>query len=148
MSQSLPEPESGPTCWECGATNDPDASECWLCGRRDWHAPHRLPMPMKAEPPPTSGDGSAPVLLVLGLVALGGLAIAPGLAIGLAIFALPAWGVAEFIARRRRNRGLPTSTATKFVWIAMLTVAIPILLGLALFITIWLICLVEGPPKF
>jgi ribosomal protein L40E len=38
MSQA----ESGPmpelVCRECGATNDPGASECWLCQRRDWQS--------------------------------------------------------------------------------------------------------------
>ncbi len=34
MTAQKPIPE--PTCWDCGATNDPGASECWLCQRRDW----------------------------------------------------------------------------------------------------------------
>jgi hypothetical protein len=36
MSETKPSPE--PTCWDCGAANDPGASECWLCHRRDWRA--------------------------------------------------------------------------------------------------------------
>jgi ribosomal protein L40E len=27
-----------PTCRHCGATNDPGASECWLCHKGDWRA--------------------------------------------------------------------------------------------------------------
>ena len=30
------EPKSPLKCWDCGAENDPDASECRLCHRRDW----------------------------------------------------------------------------------------------------------------
>ena len=38
MSQAEPGPKPEPTCRECGATNDPGASECWLCHRADWFA--------------------------------------------------------------------------------------------------------------
>jgi hypothetical protein len=30
------EAASAPICRDCGAPNDPDSSECWLCQRRDW----------------------------------------------------------------------------------------------------------------
>ena len=30
--------KSSLTCRECQAPNDPDASECWLCHRRDWRS--------------------------------------------------------------------------------------------------------------
>jgi hypothetical protein len=36
MSRAGAEAKPAPTCWDCGATNDTDASECWLCHRRDW----------------------------------------------------------------------------------------------------------------
>jgi hypothetical protein len=36
MSEMTPNPELA--CWDCGAANDPGASECWLCHRRDWRA--------------------------------------------------------------------------------------------------------------
>ena len=68
-----------------------------------------------------------------------------GSSLGLVIVVLPAWAVAEMIAHRRRNRGLPTSTTRKVVWIVVLAVVIPILLGVALFIAFWLICLIERP---
>jgi hypothetical protein len=103
---------------------------------------------MKPEPPPPSGDGSTLVLFVLGLVALGGLAVAPGVVVTLAIFALPAWGITELIARRRRKRGLSTSLARKLALIATLTTAIPIVLALALFIAVWMICMANAPPSF
>src|SRR5207249_8058799 len=95
------------TCWDCGATNDPGASECWLCQRRDWREPPRFSTSPKPDPSPMSDNAAALIPLALGLVALGGIGIAPGLVIGLLIVVLPAWAVAEEIARRRRRRGLP-----------------------------------------
>jgi hypothetical protein len=38
MSQSEPGPKPELTCWECGATNRPDARKCWLCRRRNWRS--------------------------------------------------------------------------------------------------------------
>ncbi len=148
MTHTQTEPEWGPTCWDCGATNDPGASECWLCGRSDWHAPQRSPMPLKPGPPPTSGQGSGLVGLALALVALGATAIAPGVMFGLAVLILPAAIGAEFIARRRRNRGLPTSTTRKVAWIAVLTVLMPFLVGMALIIALLPICLLSSPQTF
>jgi hypothetical protein len=141
-------PETSLECWDCGATNDEGASECWLCQRRDWRRPPRVPMPIKPEPAPESGAGSILVGVALVLVLLGGVVFAPGLAFGMAISALPAWAVTEYIARRRRDRGLPTSTARKLVWIAVLTIIIPIVTGLALVIAVLLICRFGGPQHF
>jgi hypothetical protein len=95
-----------------------------------------------------SDHGSALIGPALCLVTLGAVVIAPGLVIGLLIPVLPAWAVAEGIARRRRRRGLPISTTRKVVWIVGLTILVPILLGVALFIALWLVCLVTGPPSF
>jgi ribosomal protein L40E len=149
MSQAEPTPNSDLTCRDCGAVNDPGATECWLCQRRDWRGPPRFPMSPKPAPlSPTSGNASSLIGLTLGLVALGGIVIAPGLVIGLLIVVLPAWAGAAWIAHRRRNRGLPTSTTRKVVWIVVLSILLPILLGVALFIAFWLICLMTGPPTF
>ena len=38
MSQAESQPKPDLTCWDCGAANDPDASECWLCQRRNWRS--------------------------------------------------------------------------------------------------------------
>jgi ribosomal protein L40E len=51
MSQSKSEPKPERICRECGAPNDPDASECWLCHRRDWRS--------DATSPPAKADVSA-----------------------------------------------------------------------------------------
>jgi hypothetical protein len=155
-------PESSPSCWDCGATNDPGASECWLCQRRDWRRSSRGPMPMKPEPSPTSGHRSPLVALKLGLVVIGVFLIAPvlGMAVYLLyalgdwlvfvplIFVAPAWFGAVVSARRRRKRGLPTSIARKLAWIAVLTITIPIVLVMALVITVGLVCQFTGPPSF
>jgi nitrate reductase NapE component len=147
MSQVEPKPKPDLTCWDCGAANDPAASECWLCQRRNWREPPRSSMPPKPDPEPTSGNATALFGLVLGLMMLG-MAIAPGLVIGLLILVVPSWVGAEIIAHRRRNRGLPTSTTRKVVWIVVLAILLPILLSVALFIALWMICLVTGPPSF
>jgi hypothetical protein len=159
MVEMIPNPE--PTCWDCGAANDPGASECWLCHRRDWRRSPRDPMPMKPEPSPTSGHRSPLGALALGLVVIGVVAIAPALVLvvievyelgpwlvfGLLIFVAPAWFGAVVIARRRRKRGLPTSIARKLAWIAVLTITIPIVLVVALIIAVGLVCRFTGPPN-
>ncbi len=144
MSQAEPRPTPNLTCCECGATNDPGASECWLCQRRDWRGrPRSSPAPMPA--PTRLSDAAGPIIaLVLGLLAIGGIAMAPGLIIVLLIFALPAWAGAEWIAHRRRRRGLPTSATRKVMWIVLLTFLFLIVVSAALFIAFWLICLSMG----
>jgi hypothetical protein len=147
MSHAGPMPSPNLHCRECGAVNDPGASECWLCQRRDWRQPHRSPTSPKPAPASTSVDAWPIIGLVLGLVLVGAVAVAPGLIIVLMIFVLPAWGGAEWVAYRRRRRGLPTSTARKIGCILVLTIVIPVLLCAALFIALWLICMVNGPPN-
>jgi hypothetical protein len=147
MSQAEPRPDPDLMCRECGATNDPGSSECWLCHRPDWHGPARSPTAPKLSPPQQMSDGAWPIIaLVLGLLAIGGVAVAPGLIIVLLIFVLPAWGGAEWVAYRRRRRGLSTSAARKIGCILVLTIVLPILLCVALFIAFWLICMVNGNP--
>jgi hypothetical protein len=142
------DPESSPVCWDCGAANDEGASECWLCQRRDWRRAPRVPVTMKPEPAPAPGDGSVPIGLALALVLLGGAVIAPWFVCGLAIFVLPAWAVAEYIAHRRRKRGLPTSTARRLVWIAVLAIIIPIVMGVSLITAVAVICQFSGSQNF
>jgi hypothetical protein len=147
MSQVESEPRWSGPCRDCGAENDPAASECWLCHRRDWRGPSRLPSSPKPAPSRMDDDLFPKIALAaLGMVVLGGLAIAPGLVIGLLIVVLPPFVGAEIIAKRRQNRGLPTSTTRKVAWIVALAVLLPILLSVALTIALWLICLVNGSP--
>jgi hypothetical protein len=146
MSQAEPMPNPNLNCRECGAVNDPGASECWLCQRRDWRGPS--PSPTAPKPVPQQVSESVAPLVTLVVVVLGGLAIAPGLIIVLLIFSLPAWGIAEWLAYRRRRRGLPTSIAMKASWIVGLAIGLPILLSVALFIAVWMICMINGAPNF
>ena len=118
-----------------------------------------LPASRLASGSPRPGDDEAragagsrrwvgPDRAALALVLLGGAVIAPWFVCGLAIFVLPAWAVAEYIAHRRRKRGLPTSMARRLVWIAVLAIIIPIVTGLALVIAVLLICRFSGPQHF
>ena len=145
MSQADPRPKPDLTCCECGATNDPGASECWLCQRRDWRGPARFPTS-----PNTRAFGDVRLCVGHHRARSGhggawGRRDRSGLVIVLLIFVLPAWGGAEWIAYRRRRRGLPTSATRKVAWILVLTILIPILLGVALFIAVWVICMSGGP---
>jgi hypothetical protein len=154
MSPSKTKPKSDLVCWDCGATNDLGASECWLCHRRDWHEffgslsgtkPAIKPPPA---PSPTLNTGWRLIVPALVAVGLGSVLLAPGLVILLLISVLPAWAIAEAIAHRRRKQGLPISTPGKVAWIVALSIVMPFLLGMALLITLFLICLTSGPPTF
>jgi hypothetical protein len=85
-------PKAELTCWDCGATNDEGASECWLCHRRSWLRPPALPMVPKLapepSPEPSPSAGLIPVALALGVVGLGSLLLAPWLSIPLLIVVL------------------------------------------------------------
>src|SRR5947207_13447675 len=114
-------------CWDCGATNDPGASECWLCQRRDWRRDPG-PLPRRRVPPPRGPLSSIAgwmVLIALIAVVAGVFRLAPGLGIALLIFALPAWAITEVKARRRHRRNLPMSGMEKTLWIIGLTILIP-----------------------
>jgi len=148
MSQVESEPRWSGPCWDCGAENDPGASECWLCHRRDWHGSSRLPTSPKPAPSRMS-DHEWPLIglwLTLGLVGLGGVVLAPGLVFGLLVTVLlmlilvgsPLVG-AKIIAQRR------LSTTQKVVRMAVLVVMTPIVLFVVLFIAIFLSCLFRGP---
>jgi hypothetical protein len=129
-----------PKCRDCGAPNDPGASECWLCHRRDWHGSSRLPTSPKRAPWRMSDVMWALIALPAGLVVIGGLAFAPGLVIVVLGVVLPPFVGAEIIAKRRQNRGLPTSTTRKVAWIVALTILLPISLLVALYIAVLLTC--------
>jgi hypothetical protein len=52
MSEGMAAPGPESSCRHCRATNDPGASECWLCSCRDWRGPP-LGRPSHLEPTPT-----------------------------------------------------------------------------------------------
>ena len=146
MDSGKPQPQPEPRCWDCGAENDPGASECWLCQRRDWRwksgserreiipAAHRSSRPL-------SSISGLMILIALVAVLLGVWQVAPGLAAMLLFFALPAWGLTEVKAyRRRRGGGGSMSGVEKIVWIVSLTFLIPIVLILSLLAAVFVIC--------
>jgi hypothetical protein len=143
MSQAESQPRPSPKCWDCGAENDASAAECWLCQRRDWRGPAPSLFRPKGEASSDFNQATALVGLTLGLVALGAVAIAPGLVIGLLILVAPAWIGAEIIANRRRNRGMTTSTTRKVMWIVVLAILLPV----AMFIAFMMVCMAVNLPN-
>ncbi len=65
---------------------------------------------------------------------------APPLAIALLVFAVPAWAITEVKARRRRRRGESMSGLERALSIVILTIGIPIVLGVALAIALFTFC--------
>ncbi len=96
------------TCWDCQAPNDADASECWLCQRRDWRADSRA----VATEAFGEIDKSSLGLVALAVVALGLVFLAPGLVIPLFLL-VPAWGIHEWRACRRSGPDLRFLAALK-----------------------------------
>jgi len=72
------------------------------------------------------------------------LAVAPGLGILLLVTAAPALLVTEFQARRCWNRGRPLSGFERAGWIMFWILMLPIVLSVALFIALLLLCGVGG----
>lgn len=139
--------KSEPTCRDCGATNDPGASECWLCHRRDWRGPSGSSASAKPEMPPADSGNAAPMVwLVLVLVGFGVLAAAPGFAMVLVVLFLPAWGLGMLLTRRLRARS--TSTAAGIARAGVTVVLVPFLVGLAVFIALGMLCLVAVTGDF
>ena len=143
MSQTKPSPE--PACWDCGATNDPGSSECWLCHRGDWDKDPGIRWLPSGPDRPRRG----PMLTIAGwmiLIAVIGVAIGlvrevPGLGFLLLISVVPALVVTEVKARRRRRRGEPMSGWERTFWLVGLTILIPILAVVALFVALFTYCL-------
>jgi len=118
MSQAHSAPKPELTCWDCGATNDPGASECWLCQRREWFSDG------VRGPAKTGGSqgGDRAGRRVVGIVVVGAIAI-----LGAAM-ALDLWNLAYrwifllalallvpvllIIRTRRRKRPVPGQPTT------------------------------------
>jgi hypothetical protein len=132
------------TCSECRAPNDPGATECWLCHRRDWRdesvSPATTTKPIAETPLLTMempvGE-TLLILLALAVVATGLVRFAPGLGIAFLILLVPAWAITEWRARRRAK---PMSVHRKFAWIVGTTILLPVLLVLSLLIPLFALC--------
>jgi hypothetical protein len=142
MSAGIPEPEL--PCWHCGAWNHPGSSECWLCQRRDWRKTYGDPP--RPFPGPTRGPFStiAGLMILIALIAIFLVVFIafPPLAIALLVFSLPAWAITEQKARKRRRRGESMSGIEKALWIAVLTIGLPIMVVVALGIALFTFCFV------
>jgi len=142
MIDQKPHPEL--ICWDCGATNDPAASECWLCQRRDWRKhpddrPGYSALPARTRGPLSTIGGWMALIAVIGVAA----AIfrdAPGLAVLLFVSVVPALIVTEVKARSRRRRGEPMSVSERVAWVIGLAIVIPILLWIALIAAVFAYC--------
>jgi len=135
MNRTGPAPRPEPTCWDCGAPNEPGSSECWLCQRRDWN---RYPDRRRGRPAPRRGPlatiGGQMLAIAAVAVAMAICVASPPVGVVLLFSALPALFVTEFMAFRRRRRGEWVSGWQRFRWFIYLTIMIPILvvaLGLA-----------------
>jgi ribosomal protein L40E len=133
-------PRSATICRDCQATNDPGASECWLCSRRDWRDPNPAAIKPHAE---TTSDARLTTYvetiligLALAIVGAGAVRLAPGLGIAFLILLVPAWAITE---KRSRSRKAPMSAHRKFANIVGTAILIPF--GLALCLPIFLICI-------
>jgi len=118
-------PQAEPTCRDCGAANDPAASECWLCQRRDWFSDG------VSRPAKTAGSRGVDrsKLPVAGIIIVGAIAI---LSAGMALDAghdtyfwfyfLPlAAPVGLYIWSRFRKRPLPGQPMTTLEFATALT---------------------------
>jgi hypothetical protein len=142
MSDLQRRPE--PTCWDCGAANDPGASECWLCLRKDWNqTPDIRWIDQGRDHPrrnPMSTIGGWMVLIAVIGVAIGFFREAPGLTIILMISVVPALFFTELKARKRQSRGEPMSGWERAFWLLGLTILIPILTVVALVVALFTYC--------
>jgi ribosomal protein L40E len=64
MSRVDPRSMPEPACWDCGATNDPGASECWLCHRRGWRAAEAS-VPAKSDVSRGGGHPGLPITIAI-----------------------------------------------------------------------------------
>jgi hypothetical protein len=143
MSDLKPKPEL--KCRHCGASNDPGASECWLCQRRDWRGfTGFAPEPIATYPQPRgllSTIAGWMVLIAMIAVGLAVFQLAPGLGIIWLFFVGPAWAITEVKARRRIYRSLtPMSGIEKALWIMGLTILIPVTVIVALVVALATFC--------
>ena len=134
-----------PICWECGASNTPGSSECWLCQRRDWNRypglrrRHPSPPDLPRRRPRSTIAGWMIAIAVIG-VAIGLFREAPGAAVLLLVCAAPALAITELKARGRRRRGDTMSVGERIVRVVALMILIPILVIVALVVALLVFC--------
>jgi hypothetical protein len=135
-------PRPATICRDCQATNDPGASECWLCGRRDWRGDPASPA---TKPVAETADRARLIsfvetiliVLALAVVGAGAVRLAPGLGIAFLILLVPAWIITE---KKARSQNQPMSAPRKFAEIVWWMIVIPFLLALSLPALLVVIC--------
>ena len=152
-----PDPPPGERCCDhCGAANDPDSRECWLCermirpriitltqsrrrsGARSPQA--RLPVSHRrfgAVPDPPSFGMF--VTATVSALAVATLVAAPGFGIGLLTSVVPALWITEARARSRWRQGRPMSAFGRAMRVVVLSFVVPIAVVLVLFAFVILI---------
>jgi hypothetical protein len=149
IPMSTEKPPAPLRCFDCGAENDPGASECWLCHRRDWRGLYAGDEPQSLDTRQILEQLHRERLVesagriawvTLGLVLIGTTIVVPGLGIGLAILAL--FLIVPVRGAWRVTKGM--SPLLRFFATLMLSVVFFILLILAVFIALYLICMAAG----
>ena len=146
-SRSQPSPRPEPICWECGASNTPGSSECWLCQRRDWNrypGLQRRRGSISTPQGPRRGPMSTIAGWMIGIavlgVAIGLFREAPGVAVLLMISVVPALAITEVKAARRRRNDDPMPPWERLARVLALTILIPVLVIIALAIALFTVC--------
>ena len=142
-------PPASRRCFDCGAENDLSVSECWLCHRQDWREGSAGAKPQSLDSRRIIDELHREALVSMAgrigwvaliLMVLGTLLVEPGLAIGLGISAvlmvIPVWGA------KTMTKGM--SPLVRFFVTMVLSLVFFILLLVALFIALYLICLATG----
>jgi ribosomal protein L40E len=140
LGEGKPMPASA--CRDCGATNDPGASECWLCHRRDWRAD---PASTTSQRAAGSSDralvisslGTLLIAMAIGIVEIGVTMLAPGLGITLLFLLVPAWAITEWKARHRAK---PIPAWQRFALMVGVIIFMPALLVLSLLVALMVLC--------
>ena len=143
MSQPVLGAKNGLICGECGTFNPADARECWLCHGTRWKTQGQggdhVPIPRGFF---STISGWMILIAGIGLV-LGLYRLAPGILIAAVVLVLPPVLIVEVRAARRRRAGRPMSPAERIGLFLLLTILLPIVLIVALFIAANIICVIE-----
>lgn len=129
-------------CPECEARNPVKAVSCWVCDgplRPGPGKPEPLPE-LDPAPPPSSTFRLSSLMIAIALIAmvLGVVRESPGLAILLAIAAVPALAFTFSTSLRRRSEGVPMTTAQKigtFLGAVAVTVSIIVIVLVVLVVS-------------
>lgn len=148
MSQPGLGVKSGLICSECGAANPSDARECWICHGTRWKAQDQV-RDVTSFPQGFFSTIPGWMILIAGIgLALGLYRLSPGFLMTAAVLIVPPLLIVQFWAARRRDAWQPMSTAQRVGLFFLLLFLLPIVLCGAVFIALFVICSLNGPPSF